>query len=328
MNRTAVRLAVALAGAAVVAQALLVPLFVAPAANLAPRDLPVAVAGPAQAVEAITTKLSAQDGAFDVVTAADGAAADELIKNREVYAALVVTPTGAEVHTAPAASATVAALFTSAAQELAAGSGQQVKVVTVVPLPAGDPRGGGFLAGFLPLLLTGMLAGILLVVLVPVPRVRLLGLLGYAVGSGLIGTLILRDWLGVISGNYWADAGAIGLLGLAAAGTVTGLGSVFGPPGIGLGALTVFLVGNPLSGLAGAPELLPQPWGEIGQHLPAGAGATLVRSVAFFDGNGGAYAAGVLAVYALGGLILTALRGAPPTPAPQQPAADREPVPA
>ncbi|NUT35045.1 MAG: hypothetical protein HOV79_18465 [Hamadaea sp.] len=324
MNRTAVRLAVALAGAAVVAQALLVPLFVAPAANMGPRDLPVAVAGPPQAVEAISARLAAQEGAFEVVTAADGSAADELIKNRDVYAALVVTPTGAEVHTAPAASATVAALFTTAAQELASAQGQQVKVVTVVPLPADDPRGGGFVAGFLPLLLTGMLAGILLVVLVPVPRVRLLGLLGYAVGSGLIGALVLRDWLGVISGNYLADAGAISLLGLAAAGLVTGLGSVFGPPGIGLGAITVFLVGNPLSGVAGAPELLPQPWGEIGQHLPAGAGATLLRSVAFFDGSGGAYAAGVLAVYALGGLLLTALRKAPAsTP---QPEPVREPV--
>jgi hypothetical protein len=324
MNRTAIRLAVILAAAVVVAQALLVPLFVAPAANLAPRDLPVAVAGPAQATAAITAKLQAEQGAFTITQAADGAAADQLIKDRAVYGAFVVTPTGLEVHTAPAASPTVAQLFTAAAQE--AGAGQQVKVVAVVPLPVDDPRGTGFVSGFLPLLLTGMLAGILLVVLVAVPRARIFGVLGYAIGSGLIGTLILRDWLGVISGNYWADAAAIGLTGLAASATVAGLGTVFGSPGIGLGALTVFLVGNPLSGVASSPELLPQPWGEVGQHLPAGAAATLMRSLAFFGGNGGAYSMWVLVVYALGGLVLIALRKAPrPAPAVQAEPV-REPV--
>jgi hypothetical protein len=199
-------------------------------------------------------------------------------------------------------------------------------VVTVVPLPVDDPRGTGFVSGFLPLLLTGMLAGILLVVLVTVPRVRLLGAIGYAIGSGLVSTLILRDWLGVIAGNYWADAAAVGLLGVAASATVAGLGSVFGSPGIGLGALTVFLVGNPLSGVAAAPELLPQPWGEVGQHLPAGAGATLLRSTAFFDGAGGAYSMWILVIYALGGLALIALRKAPRPVVAEQPKPAREPV--
>jgi len=44
------------------------------------------------------------------------------------------------------------------------------------------------------------------------------------------------------------------------------------------------LLGNPLSGAASAPELLPQPWGAIGQVLPPGAGVTLLRSTSFFDG--------------------------------------------
>ncbi|WP_216592686.1 hypothetical protein [Verrucosispora sioxanthis] len=46
-NRSPLLLAVLVAALAVIGQALLVPLFAAPAANLAPRDLPVAVAGPA-----------------------------------------------------------------------------------------------------------------------------------------------------------------------------------------------------------------------------------------------------------------------------------------
>jgi hypothetical protein len=68
----------------------------------------------------------------------------------------------------------------------------------------------------------------------------------------------------------------------------------------------IFLVGNALSAVAAAPELLPQPWGEVGQFLPIGAGATLLRSVVYFDGNGGLTSAIVLGAYAIGGLILVA----------------------
>ena len=53
-----------------------------------------------------------------------------------------------------------------------------------------------------------------------------------------------------------------------------------------LGALIALLLGNPLSGLTSAPELLPSGWGAFGQWLPQGANATLLRSTAFFDGAG------------------------------------------
>src|SRR6185369_6348337 len=109
-------------------------------------DLPVAVAGPAPAVQALSAKLPPAE--FDVIPAADANAADQLIKDRTVYAAFVVTPTGAELHTAPAASPTVAALLTAAASTMSPAP----RVVAVVPLTADDPRGAGLAAGFLPLL--------------------------------------------------------------------------------------------------------------------------------------------------------------------------------
>jgi hypothetical protein len=97
------------------------------------------------------------------------------------------------------------------------------------------------------------------------------------------------------------------LLALAVAGAVSGLGAAFGRPGAALGVVLVFLVGNPISGLTTAPELLPQPWGAIGQYLPPGAGATLLRSVAFFDGAGAGRPLSVLASWAALGLALTAM---------------------
>lgn len=305
-SRSPWTLAALLASLVVVVQALLVPLFAAPAAHLAPRDLPVAVAGPPPATADLAARLAAaRPGGFAVTTLPDATAADRALRDREVYAAFVVGPDGVALHTAPAASPTVAALLTEAAGQLSAG--RPVPVVQVVPADPDDPRGAGFAAGFLPLALTGMLAGVLLTVLVARRAVRLAGLLGYAVLAGLAGTAVLHGWLGVLAGDPWREAAAIGLFALATAAIVAGLGALLGRPGLGLGALLVFLVGNPLSAVAAAPELLPQPWGVVGQFLPVGAGGTLLRSAAFFDGAGAGRSLAVLAGYALVGLALVLL---------------------
>jgi hypothetical protein len=125
--------------------------------------------------------------------------------------------------------------------------------------------------------------------------------------AGLGGAAVQQYWLGILPGDYLADAAVMGLVALAIAGTITGLGAVADRAGLALGAIVVFLVGNALSGVASAPELLPQPWGEVGQWLPIGAGGTLLRSVAYFDGHGGLAAAGVLTAYAIGGLLLVSI---------------------
>ncbi|MBU8858798.1 MULTISPECIES: hypothetical protein [unclassified Micromonospora] len=292
-----------LVGVVVMVQALLVPLFAEPATHLSPRDLPVAVAGPPPVVAELTARLTAaRPGGFAVTTLPDVAAADRALRDREVYAAFVAGPDGVALHTAPAASPTVAALLTEAAGQLSPG--RPVPVTPVVPTDPDDPRGAGFAAGFLPLALTGMLAGALLTLLVAGRRVRLAGLIGYAVLAGAAGVAVLHGWLGLLDGNLWREAGAIGLFSLAAAGTVAGLGALLGRAGIGVGALLVFLLGNPLSAVSAAPELLPQPWGVVGQFLPVGAGGTLLRSAAFFDGAGAGRPLAVLAAYALVGLGL------------------------
>jgi hypothetical protein len=283
----------------VLLQALLVPLFAAPATHLEPRDLPVVVAGPPAFAQQLS---SAKPGAFEVTTVPDAATADQALRDRTAYAAFIVGPNGVSLHTASAAAPIVAQLLTQAAAQLSGG--KPVPVTDVVPATSHDPRGAGFAAGFLPLALTSMLAGILLVVALRSRLARLIGLLVYAVLTGLVGAIVLQSWLGVLPSAYGASALALGLFALAAAVLVAGLGSVLGRAGLGLGALMVFLVGNPLSAVAAAPELLPQPWGEVGQWLPIGAGATLLRSAAFFDWAGAAHALWVLSGTAVLGLIL------------------------
>jgi len=113
-------------------------------------------------------------------------------------------------------------------------------------------------------------------------------------------------WLDALPGDYLANAAVVGLVALAMAAAVAGLGTLLGAGGVVLAALAVFLLGNPLSGLTSAPEMLPQPWGALGQFLPPGAGGTLLRSVAFFDGAGAAVSGWVLGAWAGVGLALAA----------------------
>ncbi|AGZ46174.1 hypothetical protein [Actinoplanes friuliensis] len=294
------RLALLIAVAVVALQALLVPLFAGPAANLEPRDLPIAVAGPAPAADQVAAQLAAaHPGAFDVRVVTDP---DAAIRNRDVYGAIVLGAQGPSLHLASAASPAVATLLTQATAGL--GQGRPVPVVDVVPTDADDPRGAGFGAGFLPLAMTGMIAGILTFLLVKRRGARLLALGSFSVLAGLGGAAVQQLWLGVLPGDYLSNAAVMGLFGLAVSGTVAGLAAVLDRAGLALGALIVFLVGNALSGVSSAAELLPQPWGAVGQFLPIGAGSTLLRSVAYFDGNGAAVAWWVLSAYAIGGLVL------------------------
>lgn len=316
MRRNALALGVLIAVAVVALQALLIPLFAAPAAHIAPRDLPIAVAGPPQLAAQLA---AAHPGAFKIITVADPAAADAAVKDRDAYAAILVTATGPEVHVASAAGPVVAQLLTQAVAGIglpASGAnaqpGQQggggVAVRDVVPVDPDDPRGAGFGAGFLPLAITSLLAGVLVFLLVRRRAARLVALLTFAVLAGFAGAGVLVGWLGVLP-DYFAVAGVVALMTLAISAAMTGLGAVLDRGGLALGAIGLFLVGNALSGISAAPELLPQPWGEVGQWLPIGAGGTLLRSVAYFGGNGAWFAGTVLSAYAILGLILVLIGG-------------------
>jgi len=144
-------------------------------------------------------------------------------------------------------------LLTQAAADLG-----PAPVVDVVPSDPDDPRGAGFATAFLPLALTAVLAGALMFLLVPGRTARIAGLLTFSALAGLAAATVEQYWLGVLPGDYSSVAAAIGLLTLAGAATITGLGALLGR-GVVLGVVLVFLVGNALSAVAAAPELLPQP---------------------------------------------------------------------
>ena len=291
--------------------AVVLTMFAWPVSQLAPRDLPLGVAGPEQATGPLVSALGrAGDNAFEITSYADVAAARQGIEDRDIYGALVAGPEGLTVLTASAASPLVAQLLTQAATEQARQAGPAApapRVVDVVPTTADDPRGVVLGASLFPLLLGGLLTGILLWVAGRPGLNQVLGLLFASAFVGLAVVAIAQEWLGAFGGDWWVNAGALGLTVLAIAAFVTGMADLLGPAGIGLSAAVMMLVGNPLSGVTSAPELLPTWAGVTGQLLPPGAGGTLLRSTAFFDGAAAGRPVLVLCGWAAFGLLCVGL---------------------
>ena len=288
--------------------ALMLLAFAAPAINSGANDLPLAVSGPGPAVTQVTGALSSnRPGAFDVTTYPTAADAARAIGDRDAIGGIAVAPTGITIQTAAGAGAPYAPLLRGIGTQLAA-SGQNVTYEEVAPLTIDDPTGAGLTALGLPLIFGGLASAAALVLAYRgAVATRALTALALSVLAGFTVTAILQFGFGSFDGSYWLTATAVSA-GIAAISlTVLGLGLLLGPAGIGLGAVLMLFVANPLSGMDTGPAWLPQPWGQIGQYLPLGAAGTTIRSAAYFDGNGDTTAWIVLGCWALAGLLLALL---------------------
>ncbi|MEJ1198584.1 MULTISPECIES: ABC transporter permease [unclassified Streptomyces] len=303
--------------------------FAWPAARTAPRDLPLGVAGPPAAVAQVEQRLAQREGAFELHRYADEDAARGAIEDRTVYGAVIAGDRGPKLLTASAASPAVAQLLQQAVAGQASAAGAPVQVVDVVPAPGTDPRGAALGASVLPLALAGIATGAVATLLGLRGARAVAALVGAAALTGLVAAAIAHSWLGVVTGDWWAVAGVFGLSTLAVGAGIAGLGALLGRAGLGLGGAVMMLLGNPFSGASSAPEMLPQPAGAIGQWLPPGAGASLLRSVSFFDGAAAIgpaltltwWAALGLGAVLLGGALRQRTQGDSPAP-------DRAPAPA
>ncbi|GAA4935975.1 hypothetical protein [Actinoplanes utahensis] len=307
--------------------------FAWPAVRSSVHDIPIAVAGPAPAVQQVTAALEQRvPGGFEITAVADTAAAEQLIRDRAVYGAIDLSTGAPQVITASAASAPVTQTLTALGAALGQGGEQGGKAVRdLVALPSDDPRGAGLAAGALPLVLGGILAAALLTARLRGIGRKVVAACAFAVTGGLAMAAILQFWLGSLNGDYLANAGAIALSIGATALTLLGLESLLGAAGLGLGAALMMLVGNPLSGVSTAPEMLPGWSGVLGGFLPPGAGGSLLRSTAFFDGAGATQPVIVLLCWLAVGALLCLAAGLRarrrPLPAPAG-AAARESTPA
>jgi hypothetical protein len=287
--------------------------FALPAARSKPHDVPIGAAGPQAASGQVADILEKNaPGAFEITYYPGEAALRDAIRNRDVYGGISFGPDGRTLLIATGASPTVAQLLSQVGTGIAQHAGVALRTEDMAPPTAEDPRGAGLAASALPITLAGLLPAVALVLVLR--REVWTRFAAAVVFAGLAGATIaalLRFVLGSIDANFWGVAGGLALGALACGLSMLGLGSLFGRAGLAVGALLVLLLGNPLSGLTSAPELLPSGWGALGQWLPQGANATLLRSTAFFGGSGATMAIVVLTGWATVGaalIVIAAIR--------------------
>ena len=162
----------------------------------------------------------------------------------------------------------------------------------------------GLAASVFPLVLGGMLGGILLTLLVQGVVRRLIGLVVFGIAAGALITLVMQTWFGMLAGDWLLNATVIGLGVSATSALIIGLAAVMGPPGIAVGAVITMFIANPIAGAALPPQFLPEPWGAIGQFFVPGASATLLRSVMYFPDASTAPQWIILGSWLVGGVVL------------------------
>ena len=310
--------------------AILAIAFALPAARSKPHDIPIGAAGPMAASGQVANILEQHaPGVFAITYYPGEAALRDAIRNRDVYGGISfgagadvagqAAPEGRTLLIATGGSPMVAQMLTQIGNGIAQQAGVPLHTEDLAPPTADDPRGAGVAASALPITLAGLLPAVALVLLLKREVwTRFIAAVVFAAGAGITIAALLRYVFGSIDHNVWGVAAGL-TLGLLAAGlSMLGLGSVFGRGGLAVGALLALLLGNPLSGLNSAPEMLPSGWGTLGQWLPQGATATLLRSTAFFDGAGATTVIAVLTCWAVAGtalIVIAAVRRGRSVPA-------------
>jgi hypothetical protein len=289
---------------AAVVLALLV--FAWPSARIEPRDLPIGLIGINPVAQQVLSGLDrTEPGGFDVRLYADVHAARTAIERRTIYGALDVSDGRVTVYDAAAAGPTVAQVLTGVGAHLAEAHNPagQVRVVDVVPLSSRDPRGAVLTSAVLPLTICSLLVGAVLGLVLRLESLwlHLSAFVLVSASVGLGAYLIAQGYLGALPHEPLATWGALALAVLAMCATAGGLAELTGAAGLGVSGLLLVLLGNAFSATTSAPELLPKAVGQLGQWLPPGAAANLLRSTAYFDGQGAGGHAAVLVLWTVFG---------------------------
>jgi hypothetical protein len=293
--------------------------FVYPAHDPEPNGLPVAVVDDGSRQSQRVLRALEEGDDFDVVRVADEPAAREAVLDREAYGA-VVPGAPPKVLVASAASLQASLVVLG----VAAAALPRAETEDLRELDDDDPRNVSINLTGLAVTITSILGALLLFNFAPaLPAAWRIGSLAvFALLGGAMAMLVIQMLIGALPGSYFAVAGVTALAIFAVASVSAAIIGALGFPGVGLSFVIFLMLGNPGSGAASAPELLPEPWKTGGQLLPPGAAMTGLRNVAYFDGAQAWKWLTVLVVYAAigtAGLILLGrrreLRQAPPAPA-------------
>lgn len=304
-----------------------------PALTASPHNVTIGIVGDDASAEQVQAAVVAEsDGVVEPVRYEDRDAAVEAVRAREADGAVILPAQpgqAPEVLKASAAGAPLAAMLDGLAVTLQAQvDGQiraqieamsaqapgpvQIPTVTVevtdlAPFTDGDPRGMGLGVAMFPLVLGGTFGGVLIALTVRGAVQRVVGVVIYAAAAGAVLAGILQGWLGVLQGNGWLNAAAIALAVAAIASTVAAFAALWGKAGAAVAAALFVLFANPLSAAAVPANFLLAPWGAIGQALPPGAAASLLRNLSYFPDANVSGSWWLLVIWACVGLALSAV---------------------
>ena len=297
-ERAGVGRLVAIALATTIAAAFVLVALVAPYLGTGPRNVPVGVAGEKSSTAQIEQLLTTlQPGAFHVTTYPDADALRAATLHREVYGGFAVEGNSPTAVVATGASPIIGQFLSNIGNSLGA------TVDNVAPGSSRDSSGYGLHVGATVAALAAV-AGAVLIARTAGRRLsaQVAGALALAVVLG-VGVAAALQALGSVEGVFLQVAAVTAVAVLAVEAVVLGLVRLGGLVAAGLFTLLIIVPGISLSGLTSAPEMLPSPFGAIGQLLPEGAYGRLVQSVAYFGGGGALRPILVL----LGWLVLGAL---------------------
>lgn len=292
-------------------------IFAWPVATSTPKNIPVGVTAVQPGlIQGLKVQFEEQQpGVFNFIEYKNLDAAKAAIAHREVYGALVLTQTP-QMLVASGASPAMAQLLTSMSVQLGAqltsANGIQVinfAIEDVAPLGTKDPRGLGLNAGSLPLIIAGIVVGLL-----GSMRLRKTGQ-RFAV-AGIAGTLaafamvaILNLWLGSLLGNYFLEVLVVAV-GIAAVSLcVMGAAALAGRAGMLSVIGLFFIIGNPISAVGLPQELYPTGLGVFGQYLPLGAEVNLLRRISYFPEASTVTQWAVMGTWLAVGVLLVLLAG-------------------
>ncbi|WPF65855.1 MULTISPECIES: ABC transporter permease [unclassified Corynebacterium] len=325
-------LLIGLAATAVVTLALLA--FSWPSYTATPKNLPVSVVASESAYTAMTQTLAQQDSPFDLSRAESREEATRKIEQRESYGAFILPSAPGEqmeVLTSPAANNSIATMLGTAGttmhkQQVAAAleSGQAADpqasaaltqqalkgptITPVSPLSEDDPQGSGLAVAAFPLILGGIIGGVLISLTVRGAAQRFTAILAYSTIAASALLFVLHTWFGFLPTASLPLWGALALGLGATASLVTGLHSLLGTPGIGLGAIITVFIANPISGATLPLEFLPWHFEALGRVFVPGATQELLRNLSYFPEASNTQPWLVLSAWAVFGLLCLAAK--------------------
>jgi hypothetical protein len=280
--------------------------------------IPLGVAAPTPALASQLKQLVEKNAGTSLsVRIVDAAKARQLVQSRKLDGAYLLGTSGDTLLLASAASVNQSDSLTATFKLAAAEQKRKLTITDVAPLPTDDPRG---LAPFY-LVITWVVGGYLGATLLGLIRgaaaasrklsmERLLGLLGYAIVSGVVLTLLERVSFGIGAGHAPELCAAGALIVFAAACAASGLQALLGLGGTGLVLVLFVALGNPSAGGAVSYHLLPAFFRGIGPYIVNGAGVDLVRNSLYFSGHDLTRPLVVLGLWAVFGIALVLTIGA------------------